>query len=65
MLAALVCATRMDNADNMLNDFVRVGGNAEKYKPKFVTCTLESNRQVKALTLTHQDLTGTIPLEIG
>ena len=48
MLAALVCAMRLENTDNMFDNFVREGSDAEKYKPKFVTCTLESNRQVKA-----------------
>ena len=53
VIAALVCATRLDNADNMLDKFVRDRGGAEKCKPNFVTCTLESDRQVKPLTLTR------------
>ena len=52
-LAPLVCATRLDDTDNMLDKFVRDGGGREKCKPNFVICILESNRQVEALTLTH------------
>ena len=65
VLAALVCARRLGNADNMLDKIVSNGGGVEKCKPNFVTCTLKSDWQVKALTLTRRDLTGTIPPEIG
>ena len=53
MLAALVCVTRLDDTDNILDKFVRDRGSAEKCEPNFVTCTLESNRQVKALMMTR------------
>ena len=65
ILAVMMCTTRLDNANNILDEFVRDSGGAEKCKPNFVACTLESDRQVEALTLTHQDLTGTIPPDIG
>ena len=65
MLAALVCATIPDDANDMLGKFVGDGSNVEKCKPKFVTCTLESDRQVETLKLTCQDLMGIITPEIG